>query len=294
MYGSHRDGDGTARAALRRRITAPELRCRKGREPITMVTAYDFTMARLLDDAGIDVLLVGDSLGMVVQGHDNTLPVTLDEICYHTRCVARGARYAHVVGDLPFMSYQVSPQQAVESAGKLVKEGLASSVKLEGGADVAEHVARIVRCGIPVMGHVGLTPQSVHALGGFKVQGKSRSAAKRIIADAIALTEAGVYAIVLEAMPAELAAQITEAVGVPTIGIGAGPDCDGQVLVSYDLFGMNIGHAPKFAKAYANVGDTMRDAAKSFAAEVRARSFPAPEHCYASDPIAPKAKLVAV
>ncbi len=293
MYAGHGIGGGTDRAARRKRVTAPELRERKRGEPFTMVTAYDFTMARLLDEAGIDVLLVGDSLGMVVQGHDTTLPVTLDEICYHTRCVARGASFAHVVGDMPFMSYQVSPEQAVESAGKLVKEGSASSVKLEGGADVAPHVARIVRAGIPVMGHDGLTPQSVHALGGFKVQGKTKSAAQRIIDDALALEEAGAYAVVLEAIPADVAARVTDALTIPTIGIGAGPSCDGQVLVCYDLLGMNLGHTPKFAKAFADVGERVRDAAKSFASAVRERSFPAPEHCYAGE-VAAKAKLVAL
>ena len=273
-----------------KKVTAPELRSRKALgengelvcvEPITMVTAYDYTMARLLDRAGIDMLLVGDSLGMVFQGRDSTIPVTLDEMTYHCRAVARGAVRAHLVGDMPFMSYQVSPIQAVESAGRLLKDGMAESVKLEGGSDFAEHVRRIVRAGIPVVGHVGLTPQSVHALGGFKVQGKSEGDAQRIIADAQALEDAGAFAIVLEAIPPDVAERVTAAVGVPTIGIGAGPACDGQVLVCADMLGMTVGRTPRFVKRYAELGDAISDAAAAYAAEVKARTFPAQEHCYA-------------
>jgi 3-methyl-2-oxobutanoate hydroxymethyltransferase len=245
-----------------------------------MVTAYDFTMARLLDEAGVDLLLVGDSLGMVVQGMANTLPVTLDEIAYHARAVARAATRAHVVGDMPFMSYQVSSTQAVESAGKLVKDGACESVKLEGGEDFAEHVWRIVRAGVPVMGHVGLMPQSVHALGGFKVQGRGDSAEAKVLADAKALEEAGAYAIVLEAIPPDLAARVTASVGVPTIGIGAGPRCDGQVLVCTDLLGMGRGHSPKFAKAYAQLGDVIVAATRRYIDEVQSGAFPAEEHSY--------------
>src|SRR5688572_30288776 len=208
MYGPHGSGGGGSRPGSPARsstsgskVTVPEIRARKGGAPIAMVTAYDFTMARLLDDGGADMLLVGDSLGMVVQGHTTTLPVTVEEICYHGRAVARGARRAHVVGDMPFMSFQVSPIQALENAGRMMKEGSFESIKLEGGEDVAEHVRRIVAAGIPVMGHVGLTPQSVHAMGGFKVQGKGEEAAERLIADARILDEAGAYAIVLEAIP---------------------------------------------------------------------------------------------
>lgn len=200
MYGA---GDPRQAPAARAKVTVPAMRARKGERPLTVVTAYDFTMARLLDEGGVDALLVGDSLGMVVQGHGNTLPVTVDEICYHGRAVARGARGAHVIGDMPFMSYQVSPMQAVETAGKLMKEGAFESVKLEGGAAFAEHVFRIVSAGIPVMGHVGLTPQAVHALGGFKVQGKRPEDAEQVVRDARALEEAGAYAIVLEAIPPE-------------------------------------------------------------------------------------------
>jgi 3-methyl-2-oxobutanoate hydroxymethyltransferase len=245
-----------------------------------MVTAYDFTMARLIDEAGADLILVGDSLGMVVQGLPNTLPVTLDEVCYHGRAVARAAVRAHVVGDMPFMSYQVSAAQAVESAGKLVKDGAFESVKLEGGEEISESVWRIVRAGIPVMGHVGLTPQSVHALGGFKVQGRGDGAAAKVVADAQALEEAGVYAIVLEAVPPDLAREVTSAVGVPTIGIGAGAGCDGQVLVCTDLLGMTPGHTPKFAKRYAELGEAVVGAVQRYVAEVQAGTFPAPEHAY--------------
>ncbi|HEX3769688.1 MAG TPA: 3-methyl-2-oxobutanoate hydroxymethyltransferase [Polyangiaceae bacterium] len=264
-----------------KKVTAPELRMRKGVGPsIAMVTAYDYTMARLMDEAGVDVILVGDSLGMVFQGLATTLPVTLDEICYHGRAAARAAARAHLVGDLPFMSYQVSPAQAVESSGKLVKEGAFEAVKLEGGEEIAEHVHKIVRAGVPVMGHVGLQPQSVHALGGFKMQGRGIDAASKIIADAKAIEEAGAYAIVLEAIPPDVARQVTAAVGVPTIGIGAGPGCDGQVLVCTDLLGMSRGHAPKFAKRFAELGDAIVHATSQYVAEVRTGVFPAAEHSF--------------
>jgi len=264
-----------------RKVTAPALRARKGAGPaIAMVTAYDFTMARLLDEAGADALLVGDSLGMVFQGLANTLPVTVDEICYHGRAVARGAARAHVVGDMPFMSYQVSPAHGVESAGRLVKDGAFEAVKLEGGEDFAEHVRWIVRAGIPVMGHVGLMPQSVHALGGFKMQGRGNDAASKIVADARAIEDAGAYAIVLEAVPPDVAEQVTRAVSIPTIGIGAGPACDGQVLVCTDLLGMTRGHSPKFAKRFADVGDAIVKATARYVSEVRGGTFPAAEHAF--------------
>jgi 3-methyl-2-oxobutanoate hydroxymethyltransferase len=278
MYSS---GNGRSNAPPAKKVTVPDLRMRKGVGPsIAMVTAYDYTMARLMDEAGVDVILVGDSLGMVFQGLATTLPVTLDEICYHGRAVARGAGHAHLVGDLPFMSYQVSPEQAVESSGKLVKEGAFEAVKLEGGEEIAEHVRRIVRAGVPVMGHVGLQPQSVHALGGFKMQGRGVDAAAKIVADAKALEEAGAYAIVLEAIPPDVARQVTAAVGVPTIGIGAGAACDGQVLVCTDLLGMSRGHAPKFAKRYAELGDAIVQAAAEYVAEIRSGAFPASEHAF--------------
>jgi 3-methyl-2-oxobutanoate hydroxymethyltransferase len=263
-----------------RKVTVPELRARKGATPIAMVTAYDFTMARLVDEAGVDMILVGDSLGMIVQGQANTIPVTLDEICYHGRAVARGTARAHVVGDMPFMSYQVSPQQAVESAGRLMKEGAFESVKLEGGAEVAESIFRIARAGIPVVGHIGLTPQSVHALGGFKVQGRGDEAAERVVADARAVEQAGAFCVVLEAIPPDLAARVTEEVSIPTIGIGAGNACDGQVLVCTDLLGMMRGHSPKFAKRYAQLADAIVGATKEYVHEVQTRAFPGREHSY--------------
>ncbi len=244
-----------------------------------MVTAYDFTMARLVDEAGVDMVLVGDSLGMVVQGLATTVPVTLEEMVYHCRAVARGLTRAHLVGDLPFMSYQVSPAQAVESAGKLMKEGSCESVKLEGGQEIAEHVHRITRAGIPVVGHVGLTPQSVHALGGFKVQGRGQDA-ERVLADAIAIDRAGAFAIVLEAIPPDVAERVTSSVSVPTIGIGAGVDCDGQVLVCTDLLGFSRGHQPKFAKRFANLGDLAVEAIGEYVSQVRANAFPTPQHSY--------------
>jgi 3-methyl-2-oxobutanoate hydroxymethyltransferase len=243
------------------------------------VTAYDFTMARLVDEAGVDMVLVGDSLGMVVQGLTTTIPVTLDEMAYHCRAVARGLARAHLVGDLPFMSYQVSPAQAVESAGKLMKEGACESVKLEGGQEVAEHVMRIVRAGIPVVGHVGLTPQSVHALGGFKVQGRG-AGAEKVIDDAVALEQAGAFCIVLEAIPPDLAERITQLVSVPTIGIGAGNACDGQVLVCTDLLGLSRGHQPKFAKRFADLGSEAVDAIGAYVRDVRSGAFPAAAHSY--------------
>jgi len=245
-----------------------------------MVTAYDFTMARLLDEGGADLLLVGDSVGMVVQGHATTLPVTVEEICYHGRAVARGARRAHVVGDMPFMSFQVSAIQALENAGRMMKDGSFESVKLEGGEEVAEHVRRIVAAGIPVMGHVGLTPQSVHAMGGFKVQGKGDEDADRLLRDARALDEAGAYAIVLEAIPPDLAEEITASVSVPTIGIGAGASCDGQVLVCYDMLGMYPDLKPRFAKRFSEVGEQIMVATRAYVDEVQARTFPAAEHTF--------------
>ena len=271
------DNGGTAAA----KVTVPDLRARKRTgPPLAMVTAYDFTMARLVDEAGVDVILVGDSLGMVVQGRANTLSVTVDEVCYHGRAVVRASPRAHVVGDMPFMSYQVSPAQALESAGRMLKEGSFESVKLEGGEEVAEHVRRIVRAGIPVMGHVGLTPQSVHAFGGFRMQGRGDVGAAKILDDARALEDAGAYAVVLEAIPPDVAARVTAEIGAPTIGIGAGPGCDGQVLVYSDLLGMTRGRTPKFAKVYAPVGDAIVDAVRRYVGEVRGRTFPATEHAY--------------
>ncbi|HEX2691098.1 MAG TPA: 3-methyl-2-oxobutanoate hydroxymethyltransferase [Kofleriaceae bacterium] len=257
------------------KVTIHTLRQMKVRgEKIAMLTAYDATFARLLDEAGADVLLVGDSLGMVIQGHDTTLPVTLDEIAYHCRAVARGVRRAHVVGDMPFMSYQASIEQGLTNAGKLMKEGGCHSIKLEGGAVHAELVKRLVSAGIPVMGHIGLTPQSYHQLGGFKVQGRDPGGRERLLADARVLEEAGVYSIVLEAIPADIAHDITAQVSVPTIGIGAGAGCDGQVLVSYDALGMDETFKPRFVRRYATLGATIKDAVAHYVADVRAGSFP--------------------
>jgi len=283
MYsnGNGRATAGAAQAPTGKKVTVPELRARKGSGlPVAMVTAYDFTMARLVDQAGVDLILVGDSLGMVVQGLANTLPVTLEEMCYHGRAVARGVARAHVVGDMPFMSYQGSRAKAVASAGKLLKEGAFESVKLEGGEEAAEQVRAIVRVGIPVMGHVGLTPQSVHALGGFKVQGRGQDAEAKLLAGARALEQAGAYAIVLEAIPPDVAERITSSVGIPTIGIGAGSQCDGQVLVCTDLLGMAVDHAPRFAKRYAELGAAIIDAVKRYVGEVQRGVFPAPQHAY--------------
>lgn len=263
-------------------VTLPYLRAAKERgEKLVMVTAYDATFARILDDAGIDMLLVGDSLGMVIQGQGNTLPVTLGHMVYHTQCVSRGARRAQVIGDMPFMSYQLSPEQALESAGRLMQEGGAHAVKLEGGSVVVPQVEKIVGAGIPVMGHIGLTPQSVHALGGFKVQGREHDAALRLVEAARALEDAGCYALVLEGIPAELAGEITRALTIPTIGIGAGPECDGQVLVCYDLLGMNPDFTPKFLKRYESLHGRVTAAAEQFAAEVRGGAFPEKRHSFA-------------
>ncbi len=281
MYGPKGQGAGGGRPSGQpKKVTVPEIRARKEGAPLAMVTAYDFTMARLLDEGGADILLVGDSLGMVVQGHPTTLPVTIEEICYHSRTVARGARRAHVVADMPFMSFQVSAVQALENAGRLIKEGACESVKLEGGEEVTEHVRRIVAAGIPVMGHIGLTPQSVHAIGGFKVQGKGEEDAARLLRDAVALERAGCFAIVLEAIPPDLAEDITAAVSVPTIGIGAGAGCDGQVLVCYDLLGMYPDLKPRFAKRFAEVGEQIVTATRAYVEEVQGRTFPAPEHTF--------------
>lgn len=270
------------------KITVPELVRRKGGEKIAVLTAYDATMARLLDAGGADVLLVGDSLGMVVQGLPNTLPVTLDEMAYHCRAVSRGAPRAHVVCDLPFMSFQVSSEDALRAAGRLVKEGGAEAVKLEGGASVTEAVRRIVDAGIPVMGHIGLQPQSVHRMGGFKVQGKTKADQDRLLADAKALAQAGVYAMVIEGVPSDVGRAITSAVSVPTVGIGAGPDCDGQVLVCYDLFGMFGELHPKFVRHYAELGKAMVEATAQYVSDVRGGKFPSAAESFSGATGAPK------
>jgi 3-methyl-2-oxobutanoate hydroxymethyltransferase len=266
-----------------KKVTIQTLRQMKAKgERITMLTAYDATFARLFDEAGVDALLVGDSLGMVVQGNDSTLPVTVDEVIYHCRAVKRGTRRAHVVGDMPFMSYQASVDEAVKNAGRLVAEGGAESVKLEGGADFVGVVSKITRAGIPVMGHIGLTPQSVHRMGGYVVQGKDDEKARQLLSDALALEEAGCYALVLEGIPMELASEISRRLEIPTIGIGAGVNCDGQVLVSYDLLGLNPDFAPKFVKRFADGAGIVTTAAKTYIDEVRSSAFPADEHSFHS------------
>lgn len=264
-----------------RPVTVPRLgKMKRDGERITMVTAYDATFAQLFDEAGIDVLLVGDSLGMVVQGQDSTLPVTVDEVIYHCRAVARGTKRAHIVGDMPFLSWQVSPDQALRNAGRFLSEGGAQAVKLEGGVDAAPTIERIVHAGIPVMAHVGLTPQSVHAMGGFRVQGKTEATAARVLRDAQAVAEAGAYSLVLEGIPMDLAQRITAAVDIPTIGIGAGPHCDGQVLVCYDLLGLTPNLRPKFVKRYAEFFEEGVAAARRYRDEVRAGVFPSEEFSF--------------
>jgi 3-methyl-2-oxobutanoate hydroxymethyltransferase len=255
-------------------ITAAALRARKGGDKLVFLTAYDVTFARLADRAGVDAVLVGDSLGMVFQGHGNTLPVTLDEMIYHARAVVRGVTRAHVVVDLPFMSYQASAEDGLRAGGRVLKESGAQSVKLEGGEELAPTVARMVAAGIPVMGHVGLTPQSIHQLGGFKVQGRTHEGKERILAGARALADAGVYGLLLEGMPVALAREITAAVPVPTVGIGAGPGCDGQVLVMHDLLGLDPGWSPRFVRRYAQLGAEIERAFAAYAADVRAGQFP--------------------
>ncbi|MBK6811641.1 MAG: 3-methyl-2-oxobutanoate hydroxymethyltransferase [Sandaracinaceae bacterium] len=262
-------------------VTVPMLRAMKrAGERITMVTAYDATFAQLFDEAGVDMLLVGDSLGMVVQGLDSTLPVTVDEIVYHCRAVARGTRRAHIVGDMPFMSWQISPEEALRNAARFLSVGGAHSVKLEGGRSAAATIERIVTAGIPVVGHVGLTPQSVHAMGGFRVQGKTEDAAARVLDDARAVAEAGAFALVLEGIPSDLAAAITDAISIPTIGIGAGPACDGQVLVCYDLLGLTPDMRPKFVKRYADWFEDGKLAAARYCDEVRSGAFPTEEYAF--------------
>jgi 3-methyl-2-oxobutanoate hydroxymethyltransferase len=267
-----------------KKVTIHTLRkMKQAGERISMLTAYDATFARLLDRAGVEILLVGDSLGMVVQGHDTTLPVTMDQMVYHCAAVARATEHAHLVGDLPFGSYQTSADEAVKNAMRLCAEGGMESVKLEGGAEYAEVVRRIVRAGVPVMGHIGLTPQSVHKLGGYVVQGRSEEKAQALIADAKALEEAGCYALILEMMPAELSAEISRSVAIPVIGIGAGAGCDGQVLVCYDLLGMNPDFSPRFVKKYLDLGVLIRDAVTRFRDDVKHGSFPGPEHSFATE-----------
>jgi len=256
-------------------------------EKIAMMTAYDYPTARLLSEAGVHILLIGDSLGMVVQGQTTTVPVTLDQMIYHASMVSRGATNgAMVVADLPFLTYQVTPEDAMRSAARMMQEGGVHGLKLEGGKELAPTVSRLVQAGIPVMGHIGLTPQSVHAFGGFAVQGKTADAAMRMIEDAKAIEEAGAFAIVLEAVPAEVAAAVTEQLAIPTIGIGAGPQCDGQVLVFHDFIGYTSGYIPKHNKRYASIAETIVTAARQYVDEVKSGAFPGEEqtvHLQASE-----------
>ncbi|MCC6315655.1 MAG: 3-methyl-2-oxobutanoate hydroxymethyltransferase [Thermomicrobiales bacterium] len=263
-----------------KKLTIPEIRARRGGVPLAMVTAYDYPTARLAEEAGIDLILVGDSLGMVVLGYDSTVPVTLDDIVHHCRAVVRGAPRTHVVADLPFLTYAIDDARTIEHAGRLIQEGGADAVKIEGGRDVAPRIAALVRAGIPTMGHVGLLPQRVGELGGFKVQGRDIASARALLDDAAAVAEAGAYAMVVEAVPAELAARLTERASIPTIGIGAGAACDGQVLVSQDLLGFEQRTAPRFVKRYAELGAAARSAYAAYAADVRSRTFPGPAQSY--------------
>ncbi|OCA99697.1 MULTISPECIES: 3-methyl-2-oxobutanoate hydroxymethyltransferase [Clostridium] len=250
---------------------------------LSMLTAYDYSMAKIIDESGVNGILIGDSLGMVIKGEEDTLAVTMDEIIYHTKAVKKGAKNALIVSDMPFLSYHVSIEQAVLNAGRLIKEGGANAVKLEGGANVAAQIKAIVDAQIPVMGHIGLTPQSVNAFGGFKVQGKSEAAAKQLIDDAVLIEKAGAFSIVLEGIPEKVAELITNAVSIPTIGIGAGKYCDGQILVYQDMLGMFNDFVPKFVKQYANVGNVMRDAISSYVKEVQAGDFPEEKYTFKID-----------
>lgn len=267
------------------KITVPSLLQRKSLDPqdttkITCLTAYDYPTARLLDEAGIEILLVGDSLGMVVLGHETTLPVTVEEMLHHTRAVRRGTRRALVVADMPFGSYHADIGESVRNAVRFVKEAGAEAVKVEGGERRLELIVRLTEAEIPVMGHVGLTPQSLHALGGFKVQGKTPDAAEQLVRDARAVEAAGAFAIVLEGMPRELAALITRELRIPTIGIGAGPECDGQILVVNDLLGLTFGPVPKFARQYTNLGEIISSAVREYCTDVRRGTFPSDKESY--------------
>lgn len=252
-------------------------------EKITMVTAYDYSTAKIVDQVGIPLILVGDSLGMVILGYESTIPVTMDDMLHHTKAVVRGTKRAMVIGDMPFMTYQISIEDALRNAARFIQEGGAQAVKLEGGVTVAERVRRVVECGIPVMGHIGLTPQSVHQLGGFRVQGKTSEAATSLLEDATALEEAGAFGIVLETVPAPLAALITQRVSIPTIGIGAGVGCDGQVQVINDILGSFTDFVPKHAKQYARLSDIIQSALAEYYDEVRAGRFPTDQHSFSMD-----------
>jgi len=278
-------GPGTPRPDVTpiRKVTVPEVRSDKGgARRIVMLTAYDYPTARLLDDAGVDILLVGDSLGNAVLGYENTLPVTMEEMLHHTRAVARGTRRALVVGDMPYLSFQTGRRDAIRNAGRFLKEGGAAAVKIEGGRKRSDLVRALLDAEIPVMGHIGLTPQSVHLMGGYRVQGKKSDQARSLVDDALALEEAGAFSLVLEGVPETVGRAVTAAVGIPTIGIGAGRFCDGQVLVFHDLVGLGEGVAPRFVRRYANVGAVIADAARRFIADVRSGAFPSDSEIYSA------------
>jgi 3-methyl-2-oxobutanoate hydroxymethyltransferase len=269
----------TSAPTMRKKVTTLRYRQKKERgEIITMLTAYDYPTAIAMDKAGVDSILVGDSLGMVVLGYENTLPVTMEEMLHHCRAVARGAKTALLIGDMPFMSYQVSVEEATRNAGRFLQQGSMDAVKLEGGRERAEAIRSITSAGIPVMGHLGLTPQSVNQLGGFRAQGKTALAAKRLVEDALILEEAGCFSVVLESVPERLAELISKKISIPTIGIGAGAGCDGQVLVTHDLLGLFERFTPKFVKKYANFHNEMQKAFADFIEDVETKRFPAPEH----------------
>jgi 3-methyl-2-oxobutanoate hydroxymethyltransferase len=263
----------------RKKVTIRLIQAMKMRhEPISMLTAYDYPTALIMDQAGLDIILVGDSLGMVVLGYESTLPVTMDDMLHHCKAVERGAKYALLVGDMPFLSYQVSTAEAVRNAGRFLQEGGMNAIKLEGGSERAETIRAIVSAGIPVMGHLGLTPQSVHQLGGFRPQGRDAEAAYKLVKDALILQEAGCFSLVLESIPGRLATLVSQRLDIPTIGIGAGAGCDGQVLVTHDLLGIFERFTPKFVKRYANLSVEMKRAFSEYKADVRANTFPGAEH----------------
>ncbi len=269
---------------MTRKVTIRDIANMKARgEKIPMLTAYDYTTAKLADEAGIPIILVGDSLGMVVLGYDSTITVTMEDMLHHIKAVARGAKRALIVGDLPFMTYQIDASQAMHNAARLLQEGGAQAVKLEGGERVAGMVRRVVECGIPVMGHIGLTPQSVHGFSGYRVQGKERGEAAQLVRDAVALEEAGTFAVVLELMPAALSRVISRRLSIPTIGIGAGPHCDGQVQVLHDLLGLYTDFVPKHARQYAQLAENIADAFNRYIAEVKSGSFPTDEESFKMD-----------
>ena len=268
------------------RITTTYLvKMKKKAEKIVMITAYDYPSACLVDEAGVDVILVGDSLGMVVLGYETTIPVTLDQMIHHTKAVVRGAKRALVAADMPFLTYQTGPRDALRNAGRLLQEAGAAAVKLEGGAEVCPQVQALVEAGIPVIGHLGLTPQSIHVFGGYKLQGREQESARKILSDAKALEHAGAFSIVLECIPEDLAARITASLSIPTVGIGAGVHCDGQVLVLHDMLGIAGKVKPRFVKQYARLGDAIRKAVEQYGEEVRQEKFPAPEHSFVSEEV---------